>query len=392
MLRKFFGTVALAVLFSISAAQAADHGDAPIPSNDQAMDVGDVYAFLDPNDNTQLVLAMTFRGFIVPGEAVNFGFFDHLAQYRFDLETSGDANPDIGFNIRFSKRTATTTAQTATISLPFGGKFQAAVTLPTLGASANPFTVTTDPRTNISFFAGEVDDPFFFDIPAFGRFISSIRAGSPDASQLARGRDTFAGYNINAIALKIPVSYLRLTATNPVVGVQGLAQRKDATTFSRKELRSSGAFKTIDRMGNPGLNVLVVPFARKNEFNFAKPSDDAKGKFSADVVAVLKSLGTNDANIGTLASIYLAKGDLLRINTTTANSGVGGGDSTGAGFPNGRRLKDDVVDTFLTVVANGTTLGDSVNANDVALNNTFPFFAAPQQPRDTGVTDDNTRN
>ena len=37
-------------------------------------------------------------------------------------------------------------------------------------------------------------------------------------------------------------------------------------------------------------------------------------------------------------------------------------------------------------------VGDNVNANDVPLGNSFPFFAPPQQPRGIGVIDDNTRN
>jgi hypothetical protein len=372
---------------------AADHGDAPIPSNDQAMDIGDVHAFLDPNDNTKLVVAMTFRGFIVPSEAVNFGFFDHLAQYTFEFETNGDTKPDATIKVKFGKRTATTTPQVATIILPNGKKISGLTTLPNLSSTAAEPTITTDSGTGISFFAGEVDDPFFFDIPAFGRFTASVRAGSPDTTQLQRGRDSFAGYNIQAIALSIPVSFLNLKpAANGIVGVEGLAQRRLTTTFARKELRSAGLFKTIDRMGNPGLNVLVIPFARKNEYNFSTPVQDAKGKFASDIVSTLQGLGANESSINTLASIYVTKGDYLRVNTATANTGNGGGDNTGAGFPNGRRLKDDVVDTFLTVVANGTTLGDSVNANDVTLRNTFPFFAAPQQPRDTGTIDDNTRN
>ena len=396
-MKRTFLSLVLAATTVASSAMAADHGDAPIPANDQAMDIGDVYSFLDPNDNSKLILAMTFRGFIVPGEAVNFGFFDNLAKYRLELETTGDAKSDLGIDVRFSKREGTTIPQTATINLPFGGKFTAPTTLPNLSGTAAEPVVTTDPKTGVSFFAGEVDDPFFFDIPSFGRFVASVKAGAPDPTQFSRGRDTFAGYNINIVMLSIPVSYLRLkpTKTNPtgtVVGVQGLAQRKADTTFGKSELKSSGSFKTIDRMGNPGLNVLIIPFARKNQYNFSTPLQDSMGKFAGDIVATLQSLGANTDSVNLLASIYVTRGDFLRVNTAIANSGPGGGDVAAAGFPNGRRLKDDVVDTFLTVVANGTALGDSVSANDVTLRNTFPFVAAAQQPRASGVLDDNTRN
>jgi hypothetical protein len=54
---------------------------------------------------------------------------------------------------------------------------------------------------------------------------------------------------------------------------------------------------------------------------------------------------------------------------------------------------DDVIDTVLFLVTNeGLTTGDHVNASDILPNNSFPFVAPSQQPRDPGVIDDNTRN
>jgi hypothetical protein len=109
-------------------------------------------------------------------------------------------------------------------------------------------------------------------------------------------------------------------------------------------------------------------------------------------VATLQKFGTNQANIAALAGVAVTNGDFLRLSLTTANTGPGGGDNAGAGFPNGRRLKDDVIDIILTIVANGTPFGDNVPANDIPLLDNFPFFAFPHQPRDPGVTDDLTRN
>ncbi len=145
-------------------------------------------------------------------------------------------------------------------------------------------------------------------------------------------------------------------------------------------------------MGNPAVNVALIPFARKDEHNFATPEDDADGQFANDIVATLTALGTNATNIGILASVAVTNGDYLRLNTQTANVGPMGGNNAGAGFPNGRRLADDTIDTILFFVANQNTLGDNVNASDVPPGNTFPFLALSQQPRDPGVIDDNTRN
>src|SRR5689334_6310941 len=96
---------------------AADHGDAPYVAQDQAADIADVFIFLDPNDNSKIILGVTIHGFIVPNEAVNFGVFDPNIRYRFEIEKTGDPKPDAFVDVRFSpKDTASTQAQTATIN------------------------------------------------------------------------------------------------------------------------------------------------------------------------------------------------------------------------------------------------------------------------------------
>ena len=146
-------------------------------------------------------------------------------------------------------------------------------------------------------------------------------------------------------------------------------------------------------MGVPAINTALIPFARKNEYNRATTQDDAAGKFAGDIVGTLTALGTDATHIGILASVAVSKGDMLRLDTAKANSGPQGGTNSGAGFPNGRRPADDVIDTILFLVTNeGLATGDHVNANDVLFRNSFPFFAPTHQPLDSGVIDDNTRN
>lgn len=389
-------TVALAAwLIPATPTGAADHGDAPANANDRAGDLGDAYLFLDPNDNTRLVLAMTVQGFIVPAEAVNFGFFDHNLRYRFELETSGDASADHLIDVTFSEKAgAANNPQTAVITSTFFPTFTAQTTVANLSATAPTPVITTEQATNIQFFAGVVDDPFFFDIPAFSRFVASVVAGTPDPTQFNRGRDSFAGYNTLAMALSIPLPRLRalLGASNNVLGLNTRTARR-AASVSRFPFRTPLAanYNTVDRAGLPAVNVALIPYPRKNEFNLASTEDDAAGRFAADIVATLRRLGTNDTFIGILAGVAVARGDFLRLNVTTANSGPGGGNNTAAAFPNGRRLGDDVIDIILSLVANGAALKDNANANDVSLRDAFPFFAPAQQPRDSGV-DDNTRN
>ena len=384
-------TLALGGCLTIaSRIDAADHGDAPFASNNQSTDIADVFAFLDPNDNSKLVLALTQRGFIASGENANFGIFDEFLQYRFLLETTGDAEPDQFINITFSSVAGSGGPQTATIQLPGDRSFSASTTQSSTAPTAPTQVVTTDPATGISFFAGLVDDPFFFDIPAFGRFVASVRAGAPDASQLQRGRDSFAGYNVMGIALSIPLSFLQ----NPsILGVSAAIRRNEKTRVDKDEFDTSGKFRQVERMGNPAVNVALIPFARKNEYNFATPEDDADGQFANDIIATLTALGTNATNIGILASVAVTRGDYLRLDTKIPNTGEKGGINPAAAFPNGRRLADDTIDTLIFIISNGAiTTGDNVNASDVPPANTFPFLALSQQPRDPGVIDDNTRN
>lgn len=440
--------LALAPLPGAYQAQAADHGDSPSAANDRAADIGDVYFFLDPNDNTQAIIVGTVQGFIVPGEAVNLAIFDPAVRYRFEFYTehvnspapatdttaaqklaySKKVVPTKSIDVTFSKRVAIDgpagkeilqipVSQEATLKfngfsgLDNRGKFTEGLVTMTPGPilTTNPTLGTTEPTQIVTtitlgtglgsakFFAGEVDDPFFFDIPAFGKFIGSVRSGMPDVTAFTRARDTFAGYNTMAIAISVPVSLLKSSvAGNTKIGLSMVTQRHNAEVHTALgEVRGSGAYRAIDREGNPAVNVALVPFNSKNVYNASSPRDDAKGKFLGEVATVLGKLGTNSGNIDFLAKLAVTAGDLLVLETNIMlkpNSGTAGGNNMGSGFPNGRRLADDVIDTELSVITNGGVTSDGVAASDVAPINVFPFVAPAQQPSAPGVTDDKTRN
>ena len=120
-----------------------------------------------------------------------------------------------------------------------------------------------------------------------------------------------------------------------------------------QDTEDRAAFRTIDRLGNPGVNVALVPFNRKNEYNLGTTQDDAMGRFAGAIVATLRALGTNDAGINALAEVAVNHGDFLHLDVSIPNHGSGGGHNSGAGFPNGRRLRDDVIDMLLTIITNG---------------------------------------
>jgi hypothetical protein len=373
--------------------EAADHGDAPLTAHDLGADLNDVYMFRDPNDNSRLILIMTVHGFIVPGEAANFGIFDPAIRYRFELETTGDARPDGDIDVRFSPRVAVggvPQAQTATINLPNGVSFTAPATNSSNTADVAPTPViTTDSQTGVMFFAGLTDDPFFFDIPAFGRFNASIRAGAPNPGVFSRGRDTFAGYNTMAIAMSLPLSLVRGPSNQ--LGVIIETQRRTPQFYNSRtgEVAGAGRWTNVDRMGNPAVNVILVPFNQKNMHNAGSPIDDANRRFWPGILDTLQNFYRTDAtSIAIFDDLIVKRGDYLRLDLTVPNTGT----NSEAQFPNGRRLTDDVVDILTFLVNNRQPLPDNANGNDVPLRSTFPFLAPSQQPRVPGTTDDNTRN
>lgn len=398
----FAGLWVLAALLAatpVVQVRAADHADSPTAAQDLAADLNDVYFFLDPNDNTKVIMIMTIHGFIVPGENSNFGIFDPAVRYRFEIEQNGDAKPDAFIDVRFSQRMAvggSPVAQTATINLSgFGSNrsFTAASTNSSNTADTGPTPViTTDSTSGIQFFAGLTDDPFFFDIPAFGRFVTSVRAGTPNPAVFQRARDSFSGYNTMSIALSVPASLVRGAGNE--LGLSSVTQRRSPQVYNARtaQIQSSGRWVNVDRTGVPAVNVALVPFNQKDEFNAASTVEDAAGRFASGIVGTLTALGTDSTSIGILASVAVTRGDILRLNLTTANSGTGGGNNAPAAFPNGRRLRDDVIDTELFLINNRNALSDNVSANDVTFRDTFPFLAASQQPRAPGTIDDNTRN
>lgn len=209
----FVVVFALGVLgMALPVVRGADHGDGPNASNDAAGDLNDIYAFLDPNNISNIVIIMTLRGFIPPGENANFGQFDHRIMTAIEVDLTGDAQAEAFIAVQFSPQVSRTSPQTATVSVvnatTLGSIFSltAPTTISSIAPTAPAQTVTTHAATGIKVFAGMTDDPFFFDIPAFSRFTASVLSGTPDPSLLTRGRDSFAGYNTMAIALSIPRS------------------------------------------------------------------------------------------------------------------------------------------------------------------------------------------
>lgn len=397
------GSLALLIAFAVqflpaTKTKASDHIDSPIVTQDRGSDIADVYAFLDPNDNSKVVLIESTQGFVISGEHFGMSIFDSNIRYRVEIENTGDAKPDAFIDVTYSKGIGRLTNQTATIKLPNGRTFTAPTTIATQNYHANRPVITTDAASGVKFFAGVMDDPFFLDDTGANRFVASslMHPGHPDKSLLGArgGRDTYAGFNTLITALEVPVAMLRGPAGN-MLGFNFLTQRRANQTIGENDVvTGTGDWKTVDREGNGLVNNGLIPGPRKDEYNASTTEDDANGKFKADLIKDLKGLGTDDAHIAMLAKIAVIKGDILRLDTTVPNRGSGGGYNANGGFGKmgGRRLRDDIVDITFTVINNGVPMTDHVNANDAPFLNAFPFVAQPTQPFPPGHNpDDHTR-
>ena len=297
-------------------------------------------------------------------------------------------------------------------------------------ANAAVYTLTTGTKV----FAGPRDDPFFVDISAIGdlatlRPIQQLHKVPPVLNS-ANGVDGLKGYNVHTIALQIPIANLVAggnvptdpTAANAVIGVWATSSRSRVTVLSTGSIRrqSIGGLSQVSRLGMPLVNEVVMPLAFKDIFNASEPAGDyplfqANADFRnrildpelAKLFTLLYGVDVPPAPRNDIVQVFLTgvpglnqppnvvPAEMIRLNTATpvtpaANVnrlGVIAGDT--GGFPNGRRLADDVVDIELRVVAgvlvNGfnknpnNQLTDGVDTNDKPFLSTFPYVALPSR-------------
>ena len=379
-----------------SVAGASDHIDSPTLAHDHASDIGDNWAFLDPNDNSRVVLMMSTNPFLISSEAIGQDIFDHNVRYRFEIENTGDAKPDAFVDVTYSRGVGRLEQQTATISLPDGRKFNGKTTAGTQEDAPPDSLISFDKVSGAQFFAGAVDDPFFLDNTAANRFVLSAlkNPGHPDKSTLERGRDTYAGFNTLMTVVSVPVAMLK--GKGNIIGINAVTQRQAIQTVKTDgTIAGSGEWRTLDRDGGPLTNNALIPAARKDEYNSASTMDDAKGLFRADIIKSLNAVGTDAEHQKMFLKFAVDNGDFLRLDVTVPNKGAGGGTNLDGGFGKmgGRRLSDDVFDKSVTLLNNGQPLGDHVDANEVPFRDGFPFVASPIQPNPKGVKneDDRTR-
>jgi hypothetical protein len=287
----------------------------------------------------------------------------------------------------------------------------------------------------IKVFAGQRDDPFFVDLGSIFdlgglRPFNNLHLIPRTAGA---GIDGVSGYNTHSIIMQIPIKLLTIdrkgpsTTKQPVLGIYASASRQSMRVIrSDGTVRYSGGWRQVSRLGYPLINEVIIPRGMKDFWNSANPKDDKQfEKFYlnselAGIVNLLYGSALKPVDTTGRADLSLillqgvpgvnnpgkgAKADLLRLNVSLpANVPVGQGnpltvindDSSKVelGFPNGRRLEDDIVDIELRAVAQGyggflagafglpnkspnNIVGDGVNKNDKAFSTTFPYLASP---------------
>ena len=391
---KFLGAAgALALAGTIAAigagplvVGAADHLDSPLVKIDARVDITDLYAFRTGAQST--ALALNVNPLTAPADSKTTRFrADTL--YEIKIDTNSDARADIAYRIRFSHLKHYgdgTVSQTfkvkratgsAARSTSWTGATVATGTTSRYGGTTKVASVSGGGRA----FAGPRDDPFFFDLVGFKHLKSRLLNGQLDLGSAGdstncalddtdssanllscfTGSDTFAGTNVSSIVLNLPDS--KLGGKGKTVGVW-------ATTSIAK----AGGWQRIDRMGRPAINtVFNITDSEKDLQNLLNPADD-RSTMKDTTVAVFNAFGAVLTNAG--ATPYTAGqinglANVLLPDTLTIKLG-----ST-AGFLNGRKLSDDVINAEFSLVTNGAVGSAGVDANDAAFSTSFPYLAMP---------------
>jgi Domain of unknown function (DUF4331) len=271
-------------------------------------------------------------------------------------------------------------------------------------------------------FVGPADDPFFLDLNTIFDGINIDKPGRPNIGlgNQGGGKDDVSGYNTHAFVLQVPESEVTrdgksvkdAKSGNAVVGVWATTERRSLDVrrhHGRKHLKRG--WRQVSRLGNPLINEVIIPIGQKDKFNRTSPADDLAnfGKYAlnpepARLLNALFNLGVKETNRTDIVQALLtgvpgltqigsnpAPADTLKLNlgvppaATENRFGVLAGDV--AGFPNGRRLADDITDIELRVIAGALLpanqggkqipLGDGVDRNDKPFRSAFPYVALP---------------
>jgi hypothetical protein len=456
------GLLAMSLAFLPGASRASSHREAPLISLDPTADNTDIYAFVSPDEPDTVTIIANYIPLEEPAGGPNFAAFDDNVRYAINIDNDGDSKDDITYEFRFKTRIRNKNTflynvgpitslddpdwnmpQTYSVTRIQKGKSKV------LGQNLKTPPVNIGPRSTpdyealasaavqtidggIKVFAGQRDDTFWVDLGSVFD-LAGLRPFNPAhviPLDQEPGVDGVGGYNTHAIAIQVPISQLKGPNGQMVIGVYANASRQK-TSVLREDgtIGASGPWVQVSRLGNPLINEVIIPLGKKDFWNRTDPSKDAQFvpfyrtpelaglvNFLYPPLVDARTTNRDDLVAILLTGLTLPDGtnlnftgskpaDLLRLNMAIPpTADVGEGDPLGvlngdlAGFPNGRRLEDDVTDIELRAVADGygtlvnslfgdltpnnspnNQVGDGVNANDRPLLNSFPYQSTPHQ-------------
>ena len=306
------------------------HNDAP--DLDPRTDITDLYVFQKPGDPSKTILILNVN----PEAPSRASAFDPQASYELKIDTDGDFEAEIAFHVLFT--TEADGSQTATVYRAEGAAARGAGPAGEAVIQRAPVSFTAEALITTQgpyqFYAGLRSDPFFADPDGFQNNMQWT------------GQDYWAGKNVFGIVLEAPN---RALGPNPRIGVWG-----------RTMALVHGALTPVNQMGRPGNNV----FRQGADTNATRPAQQRE-LFSAQYVDTFKAFGYTEAEANALALEWLP--DILPYNTTSA-----------AGYPNGRKLADDIVDEAVSLLTCGRLTSDLLGPHTDYLAD-FPYLGPPHE-------------
>lgn len=438
----------LAVVIAGQRLGASSHREAPLIAQDPAADITDMYVFRSPDAPDTVTAIMNVWPFAQPEGGPNWQRFDDNVRYSMHITQDGGNEEDLRLDFYF--RTYTQNGNTFLLNtgpvrslddpnlnvrqfytvdlvkdgvatrlanhVPVAPPNVGPASFPDYNAVANQAIVLIPGVPGGKLFAGPRDDPFFVDLGVFD--LLTIRPGAP--GNVGGGVDSLAGYNVLSIAVQLPISAVVRpecnlsdpTNMNCVVGMWTTTNRQKTRVLNGESPPTNeGEWVQVSRLSAALVNEVVVPLAFKDVFNASQPKND--GRFlsvvtdpePARLLRALYKLDVPPTPRNDLVTIFLTgipslnqppavqPAEIAHLNlavpvTASPNRmGVLGGDTQG--YPNGRRLIDDVTDISLRAVAGGTPftpdqnkapnnqLGDGVDRNDVPFLAGFPYVSPP---------------
>ncbi len=314
----------------------SDHSDSPDPRTD----ITDLYVFRAPGDGDRSVLVLNFH----PKASALESSFDPLASYELKIDTDGDFEADVAFHFLFASTSdgrdiATVYRSTEGEARGTGPIGEVVIANASVSVGGQVDLPGVD---GYRFFAGLRSDPWFADVDGF---LNGLRF---------TGHDTFADWNVFGIVLELP---------NRALGTAALGTAAPIRLWARTMAPVHGRVAQVDRVGHPAINAFFNrEAADQTAFNETPPKDQV-AHFGAKFGAAFRSMGYSEAEAGDLTLGLLP--DVLVYDS-----------SDPGGYPNGRRLTDDIADHRLAIMTRGRLTADGVGPHADLLDE-FPYLGAP---------------